>query len=80
VKEKAAQVQGNYTDETKLAIAKREIAEYYRKEALGTFTGSLKSERQFKASLTGDDATAYAKAREDRRDTARSVRSILYGH
>jgi len=80
INQKAEQVQGNYTEATKLAIAKREIAEYYTKEGRASFTGSLQRERQFKSSLQGDDATAYQQARNDRRDTMRTVRSLLYGH
>lgn len=79
VRTKAAQVQGNLTEATKLAIAKREIADYYAKEARAPFTGSLQNERAFKATLDSDGQTLYSQARNDRRENMQTVRSLLYG-
>jgi hypothetical protein len=80
VRQKAAQVQGNFTEATKIAIAKREIADYYARDARAPYTGSLQREREFKSTLDGDGQALYAAARNDRREAMTTVRALLYGH
>lgn len=78
--QKAGQVPGNRTDATKAAIAKREVLEYFQKEANAPFTGSQQREREFKKTLDADDAATYQQALTDRRQALRTVRALLYGH
>lgn len=76
---KMGEFPGNKTETAKRAIAKKEIADYFAREARSPFTGSADRERNFKQGLEADDLEAYAEARAQNRQMASSVRRLLYG-
>lgn len=79
IERKAAEIPGNLAESAKLAMAKRAIAEYYRRKASDPFTGSLTRERAFKATLSAEEMAQYNEAKRTNRQTAQSVRRLIYG-
>jgi hypothetical protein len=78
LEQKAQAIPGPLPASAKEAMAKRAIADYYHQEETTPFTGSLARERAFKATLSADELQQYEMAKANRRQTAQSVRNILF--
>jgi hypothetical protein len=82
IQAKAEQIPGNITDATKQAIAKREIMQYFLKDAASKspFTGSVAREVAFKRTLDSSQQQLYQQAISERRALVPQVRTLLYAH
>lgn len=79
VERKARTVADATTDVARRAIARREISEYYQREASLPFTGSLAREAKFRGTLDAEQKEMYTQAKAERRQQLLAVQALLSG-